>query len=472
MARTISVQTIRLAITGFGMAVVGLALSAASGWKKDDPLTPLIVIGTLLFLASMVLLGLAVVAALRDWLRRRDERSVEAAASAIGAWGSGIGPAPGTTGPVVPLAGLRSLTRSYRGRTEYAVAERHRLDAEALANRGFREVACRYEGGAWTGGQWVLAFASLLLYVGVILVPYMFLARPPRRMVATFERDEPSAAADDLGSVQLACEKCGKALTVPAAAQGMGCPSCGTSQQFLLCTGCGLVSQVTMEATTKSWSCQFCGRANAEAGVGGWRTGNAGQRHANLAARSITGGAPYTLVGGFLVLGGSGYGLEPGSRLSIVALADRAVLTREEADGHQAVTVRYSDLTALEASGGKQTSSPGFIGGGFGLKSAVKGIAVASVLNAALSTTSVNTGVHIASTSGEVLLHHPVLESQQIRLLLSKMWAGYAAAQHVPMQAPAADPATLLARLGELRQSGVLTEEEFEAKKHDILSRM
>lgn len=467
MARTLTPQTVKLAVAAIAMAVGGLApLAAASGWEKGDPYTPAIVIGSLLFAGSVIPFILAMATGLRDWLRRSDERTLGTIAAAIDAWGPGVGPAPGTNGQVIPLSGLRSLTRVYRGRTGYAVATRHSVDAAALADRGFRQVDVRYEGGSWTTSQTVLG------YVGFVLVPYLFLAKPPRRRIVTYERDDSTAMVGDGRTVLLACAKCSKAIAVPAVASRLDCPYCRSSQQFFICAGCGAVCQAVPDPVSRTWGCEFCGRANPKPAVGGWPTGDADRRLANLAERSVSGGAPYSLVGGFLVLGGSGYGLAPGSRLSVAALQDRAILTREEADGHETVVVPYAELTALDTSGGKQTSSPGFIGGGFGLTGAAKGIAVASVLNAALSTTSVNTGVHIASTRGEVLLHHPVLESQQIRLRLSSLWAGYAAAQHVSSRVSTADPATLLARLGELRVSGVLTEQEFEAKKRDLLDRM
>lgn len=62
-----------------------------------------------------------------------------------------------------------------------------------------------------------------------------------------------------------------------------------------------------------------------------------------------------------------------------------------------------------------------------------------------------------------------------IRNVLSPLWTRYEAAKRAAESAPApsaGDPVALLARLGELRDAGVLSDEEFAAKKAELLSRM
>lgn len=180
------------------------------------------------------------------------------------------------------------------------------------------------------------------------------------------------------------------------------------------------------------------------------------------------------MLGGFTVVGGNGLGLPISSVCSVLTLPDAVHITVEGGDACRA-TIRYDEMTALEVAGGAQTKGRNFFGGGFGLQGAVEGIIVASALSKASQKTTVNTGMHIGATSGEALLHHGELTPQVIRNALSPLWTRFEAAKHALASAPAQgtdDLVTLLARLGELRDAGVLSEEEFAAKKAELLARM
>jgi hypothetical protein len=139
------------------------------------------------------------------------------------------------------------------------------------------------------------------------------------------------------------------------------------------------------------------------------------------------------------------------------------------------VVIPYDEMTALEVSGGARTTGRNFYGGGFGLQGAVEGMVIASALSKASHKTTVNTGMHIGSIKGEALLHHGELTSQVIRKALSPLWTRYEAALRsaATMRVSSSDaPVELLARLSELRDAGVLSEEEFAAKKAELLARM
>ena len=76
---------------------------------------------------------------------------------------------------------------------------------------------------------------------------------------------------------------------------------------------------------------------------------------------------------------------------------------------------------------------------------------------------------------GEVLLQHVELPRDAIRVALSMLWTRFENARRQtdpPPSAPTDETVTLLARLGQLRDAGVLTDEEFSAKKAELLGRL
>lgn len=173
------------------------------------------------------------------------------------------------------------------------------------------------------------------------------------------------------------------------------------------------------------------------------------------------------VLGGFTVVGGSGLGLAPSS-VCTLSVRPEALDIMVESPHAASVLIPYREITALELGGGQK--SGGFLGGGFGLQGAAEGMAVASVLNSL--TSSINTMLRIGSTNGEVVLHHGRQSPESIRNVLSPLWIRYEAAQRAASTPASEDPVALLQRLGELHGAGVLSDEEFQAKKKELLARM
>ncbi len=184
-------------------------------------------------------------------------------------------------------------------------------------------------------------------------------------------------------------------------------------------------------------------------------------------------GADVKMLGGFTVVGGNGFGLAVSSVCSVLTVPEVVRIT-VEIGRPTVVTIPYSEMTALDVAGGAQTAGRQYLGGGFGLLGAVEGMVIASALSNASQKTTINTGMHIGSIKGEVLLYHGALTSSVIRTELSPLWTRYEAAKRsrsVPSP-QADDPVQLLARLGELHAAGVLSDEEFQAKKAELLRRI
>ena len=74
-------------------------------------------------------------------------------------------------------------------------------------------------------------------------------------------------------------------------------------------------------------------------------------------------------------------------------------------------------------------SGGGFTGGGFGLSGAVEGMAIAAVLNAMTTRTSIKTVVRIQGTGCELFLLHTRLTPEQLRIEMSRTLAVIRAAR-------------------------------------------
>ncbi len=81
----------------------------------------------------------------------------------------------------------------------------------------------------------------------------------------------------------------------------------------------------------------------------------------------------------------------------------------------------YAEIEVVEIGGpGLVKSGGGFIGGGFGAVGALEGMAVAGVLNALTTRTSVTTVVRVQTKWCELFLLHAKLAPEQLRIHLSR----------------------------------------------------
>lgn len=140
--------------------------------------------------------------------------------------------------------------------------------------------------------------------------------------------------------------------------------------------------------------------------------------------------------------------------------------------------VPYGQVEDIEIGGpGLVRSGGGFTGGGFGLGGAIEGMAIAAVLNAMTTRTTIKTVVRIQGTSCELFLLHTRLTPEQLRIELSRtlgairaVRAGESApkpsteARHTPQS-----PVEELTKLADMLEKGLLTREEFDSMKAKIL---
>jgi hypothetical protein len=171
------------------------------------------------------------------------------------------------------------------------------------------------------------------------------------------------------------------------------------------------------------------------------------------------------------------HAVQDGARCHVAfGVADLRLVSRLSA---VADVIPYAEITHLQVGGRgalTETTGGGFIGGGFGVQGAVEGMLMASALNALTtrSRTTIETIVELAAGPRALLLVMSDEPPELLRTHLSPVIARIDEA-HRPVQTPtlpssgSVDRLTQLKTLGELRDSGVLTPQEFEAEKVRIL---
>lgn len=103
---------------------------------------------------------------------------------------------------------------------------------------------------------------------------------------------------------------------------------------------------------------------------------------------------------------------------------------------------------------------------------AAEGMVVASVLNSLTRKTTINTLLRLGTERGEVILHHGALTPLQLRNTFSRIFTAYEAAKRSPRHAPATDPISELERLAQLKDAGLITEEEFQTAREKYVRKL
>jgi len=161
------------------------------------------------------------------------------------------------------------------------------------------------------------------------------------------------------------------------------------------------------------------------------------------------------------VLGGSGYDLIAGRDASVRFRTDGIVISGDAAAADQRIT--YPEVIDVQIDGpGSVRRGGGFIGGGFGVTGALEGIAIASILNALTTKTTIHTFVQITTDTGEIFLHYGYLEPGALRIALSavftylrKLDAGYISSRMRHLEA--------------LRDRGVIDQDELSRLSAQVL---
>lgn len=166
-------------------------------------------------------------------------------------------------------------------------------------------------------------------------------------------------------------------------------------------------------------------------------------------------------------LGGSGFDGIAGEHYlfckkeGAIALADTT--------GLKEYRFKIEELQAIEITGpGTQTTNAGLVGGGFGIEGMLKGIVVASVLNTITSKSNTNTFIKFLFIDKEVYFHLDCIEPAELRMTLSSIFVQLENSRTKVNTISVSDE---LVKLHSLLKDGVLTQDEFDSAKRNLLER-
>lgn len=212
-----------------------------------------------------------------------------------------------------------------------------------------------------------------------------------------------------------------------------------------------------------------------EADVARLRAREADSREVSeLDARALVSLREVAYLGGHV----PGSAIRPGERYDVRFLEDRLIVSACR-QAEVLAEVPYGQVEDVEIGGpGLVKTGGGFTGGGFGARGAIEGMAVAAVLNALTTRTSITTIVRIQGTGCELFLLHTRLTPEQLRITMSHPLGAIRSARAAKVaggirpQAPAVSrsPVEELAKLADMLEKGLLTREEFDLMKRELLS--
>lgn len=125
-----------------------------------------------------------------------------------------------------------------------------------------------------------------------------------------------------------------------------------------------------------------------------------------------------TVLGGYLE---PGYGqLQVGDVLTLRFTENEVRIRFDNRPTPLVMAFPFQDLLDIEIGGpGVVETGGGFIGGGFGIKGSLEGMAFAHVLNRLTTRKTINTMVRLDTSHGEIFLHTSSVEPGALRIVLS-----------------------------------------------------
>jgi hypothetical protein len=271
-------------------------------------------------------------------------------------------------------------------------------------------------------------------------------------------------------TVAILCSRCGAGIVGQSGAVDYTCSGCGLKAVLARCPSCSNAVHIHQELWGRSVRCMGCGIAK------GWGSWNASRLTLGDIAKTskldqkLMADPSRRIVSG-VVLGGSGYPIEVrvGCRLEF---ASDKVFIHYLFPGNQYQPVAaadYSEVISLQLGGrGSVTTGGGWAGGGFGLTGIITGAVLAGALNQMTARSTIETIIHFQTTVGELILFNNQYTPEQLRIMLSPALSRIEAAHR---KANTSAPSTIdqLRELGALRESGTITEDEFQSLKISLL---
>lgn len=169
------------------------------------------------------------------------------------------------------------------------------------------------------------------------------------------------------------------------------------------------------------------------------------------------------------IVNAEGLGLPSG--VAANAVFGQSSLQISLCDTSLTVEIQTQEIIKIEVSGpGTVTTNAGMVGGGFGLEGAAWGIAAASIINALTTSSTTNTLVTVATRTSSITLHTNQYDTEDLRIRLSSHIAAAESRAVLPPSPPAVDIASKLKELADLKDLGMLTDDEFAIAKAKLLN--
>ena len=166
-----------------------------------------------------------------------------------------------------------------------------------------------------------------------------------------------------------------------------------------------------------------------------------------------------------VVLGGAGWESKKDGKFLLSM--DQSLIYMSELAAMHDTPIEIGKLIEIDISGpGKVTTNAGVVGGGFGPEGAIKGIAVASVINLLTTYSNTKTFIRLGFVDSEIVMLTSQMEPDAARIWLSPLFLS------INRKAPkteSRDIAGELHKLHELKQSGAITDQEFDKLKAKMI---
>lgn len=190
------------------------------------------------------------------------------------------------------------------------------------------------------------------------------------------------------------------------------------------CPDCDQIVQMDAENSGSKPQCPFCALSSPFLR---WIPATA-EDQVEQSGKGRTPDPSQRMVYGVVVAASGIQGLMPRSSCVLRFTPDHIAVLADTRNGvAEIASIDYSDVDFLDISGqGKVTTTKdaGIIGGGFGLKGAVEGMAIAGAINAMTrrTTTTIDTVVDLKAGEREVLMHTNTFEPATLRVLLAPVY--------------------------------------------------
>jgi hypothetical protein len=175
---------------------------------------------------------------------------------------------------------------------------------------------------------------------------------------------------------------------------------------------------------------------------------------------------------GLKVMDGAGWAPRVGSRIRLLVFTDHFDIGIEDGSLPPS-SVRLATLQDMSIDGHLLTKGGGFWGGGFGVTGAVEGMAIASVLNSLTTKTQKWVTVAIVADDGRVDLQiedtNALAVRDSFRVFADAISARRSRDIKNEQSKPELDVVSALERLVALRDSGSLSDGEFQLAKQRML---